>query len=390
MSRARSRVARKLHAATPEPTCTGTLRACVGVRQRRHEVHQAATGQVSHPGLLKPYRVLPRCRADRPGIIGPMASTPPLESGSTTRTRIQRWQEPVLVVTAVIFIVAFSVPIISPQVSPAVHDACEGLVWTCWAIFGVDFLMQWRHAEAKGRFLRRHVLDVIALLLPVFQMLRLVRLVTLLRVLNRLNDRATTAVRGRVMIYVLGANSLIIYLGALAVLGEERAAHGQIQTFGDALWWATVTVTTVGYGDYTPVTVGGRLVAGGLMVCGVALLGIVTASLASWLIERVRDVEEQAEAATRADIARLSQQLEQVHAELVELRTGALSRSTAEGAAGATAGAAAGSTAQSPAQRRPNLAAGGVVDLADQLLDDVLEEEHPDNRAGGTDDPGQV
>ncbi len=261
------------------------------------------------------------------------------------RTRTQRWHELVLVVTAVVFIVAFSVPIIRPQASPTVHDLCEALVWTCWAIFGVDFFIQWRRAEAKGRFLRRHVLDVIALLLPVFQMLRLVRLITLLRVLNRLHDRATTAVRGRVTIYVLGAISLVIYLGALAVLDEERAADGQIQTFGDALWWATVTATTVGYGDYTPVTVGGRLVAGGLMVCGIALLGIVTASMASWLIERIRDVEEQTEAATRADIVRLSQQLEQVHAELVELRAGALPRSTAEGSAGVAAESTARATA---------------------------------------------
>lgn len=66
--------------------------------------------------------------------------------------------------------------------------------------------------------------------------------------------------------------------------------------------WAMTTVTTVGYGDRFPVTETGRFVAGGLMLAGIALLGVVTASLASWLIERVAEVEEESQAATRGDV----------------------------------------------------------------------------------------
>jgi voltage-gated potassium channel len=58
-------------------------------------------------------------------------------------------------------------------------------------------------------------------------------------------------------------------------------SHANIKTFGDALWWALSTMTTVGYGDRYPTTGEGRLVAGGLMLAGVALLGVITASLAS-------------------------------------------------------------------------------------------------------------
>ena len=94
-----------------------------------------------------------------------------------------------------------------------------------------------------------------------------------------------------------------------------------IESFGDAAWWAVVTVSTVGYGDRYPVTVEGRVVALGLMLGGIALLGVVTASIASWLIARVQEVENEAEAATRADVAALAARVEELHRVLAELRS---------------------------------------------------------------------
>ena len=75
---------------------------------------------------------------------------------------------------------------------------------------------------------------------------------------------------------------LTLFLAALAVLDAERSAdNANIVTFGDALWWATTTATTVGYGDLFPVTTEGRWVAVGLMVAGIALIVLVTAGLAA-------------------------------------------------------------------------------------------------------------
>jgi voltage-gated potassium channel len=68
-----------------------------------------------------------------------------------------------------------------------------------------------------------------------------------------------------------------------------------ISDFGEAIWWAVTTMTTVGYGDHYPVTAAGRLVALGLMVGGIALLGTVTATLASWIVETVEADKEQTE-----------------------------------------------------------------------------------------------
>jgi len=154
--------------------------------------------------------------------------------------------------------------------------------------------------------------------LPLLRPLRLLRLVTLLSVLNRY---AGGSLRGRVAVYVAGSTALVLFVSALAVLDAERGAEGaNIAGFTDALWWAMTTVTTVGYGDRFPVTPTGRVVAGGLMLAGIALLGVVTASLASWLIERVAQVEEQSQAATRRDVAALTDEVRALRSELAEAR----------------------------------------------------------------------
>nr|BFF12177.1 hypothetical protein GCM10025699_34800 [Microbacterium flavescens] len=146
--------------------------------------------------------------------------------------------------------------------------------------------------------------------------LRILRLVTMLSVLQR---TAGTAIRGRIAIYVGTASALLIFVAALAVLDSERGHAGaSIETFGDALWWSFVTVTTVGYGDYTPVTAVGRLIAVGLMIGGIALLGIVAATLASWIVERVAERDAEMESAAVDHIRALETQLEDMRGMLAQ------------------------------------------------------------------------
>jgi voltage-gated potassium channel len=143
--------------------------------------------------------------------------------------------------------------------------------------------------------------------LPVLRPLRLLRLVKLLGVLNR---HAGSSLRGQVITYLLGGTALVLFLAALAALDAERGQEAaNIETFGDAFWWALTTVTTVGYGDQFPVTTTGRFIAAGLMLAGIALLGVVTASFATWLVERVSEVEEESAAATRRDVAALRDEI---------------------------------------------------------------------------------
>lgn len=114
---------------------------------------------------------------------------------------------------------------------------------------------------------------------------------------------------------------------SLVVLDAERCSTpnatkpgSNISNFGDALWWSATTITTVGYGDHYPVTATGRFVAVGLMLGGVALLGVVTASIASWLIDRVRETEASVQAATRDDVHALALQLEELTTAIAALK----------------------------------------------------------------------
>jgi voltage-gated potassium channel len=140
--------------------------------------------------------------------------------------------------------------------------------------------------------------------------------VTLLTILQR---AAGPAFRGRVVVYVIGAVSLLVFVAALAMLDTERSApESLITTFPDSLWWAVVTITTVGYGDVYPVTELGRVIAVGVMLGGIALLGIVTATLASWIVDRVARQDEQAQAATRKQVADLANEVAELKQRIVE------------------------------------------------------------------------
>ena len=194
------------------------------------------------------------------------------------------------------------------------RDACELVVNVTWVMFVVDYVVMLVLAEQRVRWFLRHLLDLAAVALPFLRPLRLLRLVQLFRVLQHTTG---AAVRGRVTLYVVVTTALLVVVSALAVFDVERHAPGAtIVSFGDALWWAMVTITTVGYGDLTPVTEAGRLIAVGVMVGGIALLGVVTATLASWIIEQVGRRDEAAQSATRREIRELTAEVRALRQEI--------------------------------------------------------------------------
>ncbi len=230
-------------------------------------------------------------------------------------TKFQAFSERLLAGLALLFLAAYAIPILEPGVSADFERLCNLTILVVWVAFGVHYFASFALAADRTKWFWHHLLDLFILVVPFLRPLRLLQLVLLLRVMNASGARG---LRGRVGLYVgLGA-ALLAFVAGLAVLDAERDAAGaSIVTFGEAMWWSATTMTTVGYGDLYPVTDTGRLVAVGLMVGGIALLGTVTASVASWLIEAV--AEETTEAAGAADEAN-DDELQRVLLEVQTLR----------------------------------------------------------------------
>src|SRR5579875_3004653 len=244
---------------------------------------------------------------------------PPRQRG---RRRIRRWLNDqgdwVLVGLALIFLVAYAWPILDPHLNPALRQTCQICQWGAWAGFALDYFIRLWAARERRKYFTKHLLDLAIVILPILGPLRLVRLVALFRVVNR---KAAASMRGHVALYVTVSAAALIFCASLAVLNAERYAPGaKITTFGNAIWWACVTVTTVGYGDYYPVTTEGRFIAVGLMIGGMALIGVVVASFAAWFIGRVQVEEVEARAATQRDLDQIVDRLEAMSKELSALR----------------------------------------------------------------------
>ncbi len=235
-----------------------------------------------------------------------------------TQQRWQRLTDWPLTIAAVLFLVAYAWAIIV-DVKGQTAIICGTIICITWAFFIVAYVVNLALAARRWRWFYTHIFDLLVVLLPLLRPLRLLRPVTVFTVLQ---GTAGAALRGRVIIYGVGASLLIVFIAALAVLGAERAAvDANIRTFGDSLWWAFATVTTVGYGDYVPVTFLGRVIAVGLMVGGIALVGVVTGTLASWLVEKVAKQGSGTSAATQRQVTDLAAQLARIEERLGRIQS---------------------------------------------------------------------
>ena len=213
-------------------------------------------------------------------------------SAAPAQARWERHTERPLLALAVAFAVAYAVPIVDSSASGRLIHLCTVTEWAVWGAFAADYLVRLALATSPRRFVRTHWLDLCAVILPILQPLRLLRMVATLLLVGR---RARMAPRIRLTTYVVGSVVGLLMFGSLAVLSVERdSPEGNIRTLGDAVWWSFTTMTTVGYGDHAPTTGLGRMIAVGLMLSGIALLGVVTANIAAWFIARFErdDAEE--------------------------------------------------------------------------------------------------
>ena len=201
-------------------------------------------------------------------------------------SRSTRWEQRAeipLAVASLVFLASYAVRVLAPGLHDAWQDLCLALLFTAWALFAVDYAVRWRLSGQRLRFVRTHLLDTLVLVLP---QLRPLRIVKVYEAVQRRHGRPRLAVHARVIVYAGLSAALLGFSGALAVFQQERGApHATMRTFGDALWWTCETLSTAGYGDVVPVTPLGRLIAVAMMAVGLALLGAVTGTFASWLLQ---------------------------------------------------------------------------------------------------------
>ena len=192
------------------------------------------------------------------------------------------WNE-TLTFLALCFLIAYSYPAFDATISDSTNVYLGLVQWVCWFAFALDLIHGIWKAESKKEYLKRHPLEIASVLLPFLRPLRLMRVISFGSLaLQKVAIGRQFAITVKVAVSAL----FISYIAAIQITISERAVEGSnIKTFSDGLWWAVTTVTTVGYGDRYPTTTEGRLLAVLLMITGISLVGVITASVAAWFVK---------------------------------------------------------------------------------------------------------
>jgi voltage-gated potassium channel len=201
-------------------------------------------------------------------------------------SRLALWEQRTeipLFLASLVFLAAYAIHVLAPGLPDFWHSVCKLVMLALWVLFAADYGVRWRLSGQGLRFVSTHMLHTMVVILP---LLRPLRIVPLYDAVQRKAGQPRLSLHARVISYAGLSTLLLGFSGALAVYQAERGAPGAtMRTFGDAVWWAASTLTTVGYGDITPVTPMGRTIAIGMMIGGLALLGAVTGSFSSWLMQ---------------------------------------------------------------------------------------------------------
>ena len=217
---------------------------------------------------------------------------------------------------SIVFIVTYSYEVIAQPQGNVLVDS-EIIIWVTWGFFVVDYLVSIWLAPDRKRWFWTHLVELAVVVLPMLRPLRLMRVFTLIGVLNR---TIGAAFRGRVLLYVGGSAVLLVYVGGLSMLEVERSAGGNINNLWAGIWWAFTSITTVNNAQYYPTTFEGQLLAVLVMIGGIALVGAITATMASWIVERVQDKEVEEERINRGHVDEILDEVRALRAEVDALR----------------------------------------------------------------------
>lgn len=225
-----------------------------------------------------------------------------------TDTVAGRRFDSVITVFILVSIVAFSFETL-PNLSPGALALLRWIEIVCVALFTLEYVLRTWVADSKPAFLLSFygLIDLFAIL-PFYvalgvdlRSIRAIRLLRLLRILKLARysraigrfQRAVAVAREELIVF-LGVAVVLIYLSAVGIYYFENEAQPDVfASVFHSLWWAVVTLTTVGYGDAYPITLGGRLFTFGVLMAGLGVVAVPTGLLASALA-RVREEEADA------------------------------------------------------------------------------------------------
>jgi voltage-gated potassium channel len=181
-----------------------------------------------------------------------------------------------------------------------------------WIAFAADLAFKLSISTHRIRYLKSHWLEVLIVVIPVLRPLRIIAIILY-------GSRAFRNSRrlGQTDFLLVYAAGMVVLAATIVTTVEHDASGATIGSFADALWWSLVTVTTVGYGDFTPVTATGRAVAAVLMVGGIGFFSGLAANFAAILIhsesrDNAAEIVQAQETITDLDskIGALSSQIE--------------------------------------------------------------------------------
>lgn len=185
-------------------------------------------------------------------------------------TRIVKFMNVPMAIIGVGYVVVYAIAVLYP--SPVIL----AIDYILWGIFAIDVVLRLLIADSLPKFLLNNWLEILAVVIPQFRAARAIRpLIGLKRFATLVRSRSQ-----RLAAYTVTLLPMAVFIAAIAFMDVEGYGPERLE---DALWWAMVTVSTVGFGDVIPATTGGRLVASALMVFGVGIFASAAAIIADWL-----------------------------------------------------------------------------------------------------------
>lgn len=241
--------------------------------------------------------------------------------------QLEDWLEPLLVILGFLWLILLIIELVR-----GLTPFLESAVTLIWIVFIADFLLRFSISPDRRGYLRRNWLTALSLTVPALRLFRALRAFRLLRMFRasrglRLVRVLTSMNRGmralgasmsrRGFGYAIALTAIVLFAGAAGMFAFENAVPGGLDSYGDALWWTAMLLTSMG-SEYWPRTGEGRMLCLVLAVYGFAVFGYVTAVLASFFVETAAERRDAGPVGSR-QLRDLGRQMAALRAELRSL-----------------------------------------------------------------------